>query len=63
MDLVNCITECALNVLDGNVALKGCVLRKLNKYKVALRKLVDKKVQISGKKRHILQLVFSSSPS
>ena len=41
-DLVNCISECVLNVSNGIIALTGCENRKLSKHKLALRKLVDK---------------------
>jgi hypothetical protein len=34
VDLVNCISECVLNVLNGNVALTGCVKRKLSKHRL-----------------------------
>ena len=30
-DLVNCVSECVLNVLNGNVSLTGYVKRKLMK--------------------------------
>jgi hypothetical protein len=51
---VNCISECILNVLNGNVALTGCVNRKLSKHRLALRRLVDKRVPLYGKKRLIV---------
>jgi hypothetical protein len=54
-DLVNCISECVLNVLNGNIALTGCEKRKLSKHRLALRKLVDKQLPITDKKRLILQ--------
>ena len=53
-DLVNCISECVLYVLNVNVALTRCVKRRLSKHKLALRKLVDKQVPVTGKKRLIL---------
>ena len=53
-DLVNCISECVLNVLNGNVALTGCVKLKLSKHRLALRKLVDGHVPLQGKKRLIV---------
>jgi len=53
-DLVNCISECVFNFLNGNIALTGCVKLMLSKHKLALRKLVDKQVPLSGKKRLIL---------
>jgi len=54
-DIVNCISECVLNVLNDNIELTGCDTRKLRKHKLALRKLVDKQVPLSGKKRLIVQ--------
>jgi len=40
-DLVNTISECILNVLNGNIKLTGCSKRKLRKHKAALRKVAD----------------------
>jgi hypothetical protein len=57
MDLVNCISECILNILNGNITMTGCEKRKPSKHKVALRKLVDKQVPIRWKKLLILQRV------
>ena len=54
-ELVNSICECVLNVLNGNVKLSGCVTRKLRKHKAVLRKVADKRVPISGKKKLIVQ--------
>ena len=54
-DLENCISECVLKVLNGNVALTCCVNRKLSKHKLALRKNVDRQVHITGKTRLIFQ--------
>jgi len=53
-DLVNYVSECVLNVLNGNIALTVCEKRKLIKHKLALRKLVDKQLPITGKKRLVL---------
>jgi hypothetical protein len=53
--LVNCISEIVLNVLNGNVALTGCVKRKLSKHRLALCRLVDRRVPLQGKKRLIVQ--------
>jgi len=54
-ELVNSICECVLNVLNGNVKLSGCVTRKLCKHKAVLRKVADKRVTISSKKKLIVQ--------
>ena len=54
-ELVNCISECVLNVLNGNIKLLGCNTRKLKKYMSALRKVADRHVSLSGKKRLIVQ--------
>ena len=48
MDLVNCISECVLNVINGNIALTGCDTRRLRKHKLAFRKLVYKKSPYIG---------------
>jgi hypothetical protein len=55
---VNCISECVVNVLNGNIALTGCEKRKRSKHKLAQRKLVDKQVSSPGKKRLIVQHGF-----
>ena len=52
---MNCISECVLNVLNGNIILSGCNTRRLNKYKFALRKVTERHVSLSGKKRLIVQ--------
>ena len=54
-ELVNSICECVLNVLNGNVRLSGCFARKLRKHWTVLRKVADKRVPISGKKKLIVQ--------
>jgi len=53
--LVNCISECVLNVLNGNIKMTGCDTRKLQKHKAALRKFVDRHVPLSSKKKLIVQ--------
>ena len=52
---MNCIRVCVLNVLNGNINLSGCNTRKLQKYKTAVRKVADRHVSLSGKKRLIVQ--------
>ena len=54
-ELVHSICECVLNVLNGNVRLSDCVARKPRKYKVVLRKVADRRVPLSGKKKLIVQ--------
>jgi hypothetical protein len=41
--------------LNGNVGFTDCAKRKLQKYKVVLRKVADKRVPLSSKKRLIVQ--------
>ena len=50
-ELVNCISECVFNVLNGNIKLSGCVTRKLQKHKAALRKISDRRVPLSKKEK------------
>jgi len=53
--LVNSISECILNVMNGNVKMAGCSTRKLRKHRVTLRKVADKRIPLSTKKRLINQ--------
>jgi len=54
-ELVHCIIECILNVLNGNIKLSGCDTRKLQKHKAALRKVSERRVPLSAKKKLIVQ--------
>ena len=45
-DLVNCICECSLNVLKGNVRLTPAQKKKLARCKSSLRTLVSKKTSL-----------------
>jgi len=54
-ELVNSISESILIVLNGTVKLAGCNTRKLLKHRVTLRKVADKRVLLSTKKRLIIQ--------
>src|SRR5215469_2539513 len=54
-DLVNVINECALNLLRGNVKLTGCQKKKLCKHRGLLRRLADRRVPLSAKKKAIVQ--------
>jgi F0F1-type ATP synthase beta subunit len=48
-DLLQCLSECALNVLKGNVDLTPSEKAKLTKYKQKLRKVANKKVPLKQK--------------
>jgi len=52
---MHCISECILNVLNGNIKMTVCDTRKLQKHKAALRKVSDKRVPLSAKKKLTLQ--------
>ena len=54
-NLVNNISECALNILRGNVRLTDCQKRKLGKFKRQLRTVVDKRVHLARKESLIIQ--------
>ena len=54
-DLFNFLSECALNVLNRNIKLTGCDTRKLQKYKVAIRKVSDRRVPLASKKNLIVE--------
>ena len=54
-EIINTIKDCVLNVLVGRIPLSTCLQRKLQKYKLALRRLADKRVSHSAKKRLVIQ--------
>ena len=54
-ELVYSIAECALNVLKGRCNLSECTKRKLRKHRVLLRRLSDRRVPLTSKKRLIVQ--------
>jgi len=54
-ELLNCKSECVLNVLNGNIKLTGCDRRKLQKYKAALRKVSNRRAHLVSKKKLIVQ--------
>ena len=53
-DVINCIAECCLNILNGNVPLTGKQQAFLRKRKSKLRAIVDRKVSLK-KKKEIIQ--------
>lgn len=53
-DLVLAISECAYNVLKGNVTLNKSQIRKLKRYKQQLRTLGQKHIS-TKKKKKVLQ--------
>ena len=54
--LVKCICECALNVLHGVVKLRDSEKKNLNKHKIVLRRLINRKSSSwKTKKRAIVQ--------
>ncbi len=52
--LINCLCECAHNVLKGNVPLGHSHLRKLKRCRADVRTLVNKRIS-KAKKKRILQ--------
>ena len=48
-DLLQCLSECALNVMRGNLTLTGPQKAKLTKFKQKLRKVGNKKVSLKEK--------------
>jgi hypothetical protein len=53
-ELIQCLCECALNVLNGNVPLKNSDFQRLGKYKQQLRNLSDPDIHFN-QKRDVLQ--------
>jgi len=54
-DTLNGISKCIINVFNRNVKLTSCNKRKVRKHKARLRKLTDKRVPLSTKKKLIVQ--------
>ena len=50
-DLLICLCECALNILNGNVKLTPSEKLHLQRHRAKLRKLVDRKVSHSQKRQ------------
>ena len=50
-DLLKCLSECAYNILRGNVKLKPAEKARLTKYKQKLRKVSDKKTSLKEKQK------------
>jgi len=53
-EFIDCVSECAKNVLKGNVPLKPTQLRRLRRERSNVRVLASKKTSLK-KKRRILQ--------
>jgi len=54
-EILKTLSEYSLNLLRGNVKLTSCQKRKLRKHRVHLRKLADKRVLLTYKKKAIVQ--------
>ena len=55
IDLVKCLAEISLNVLEGVVPISPTQKKKLKRYKSLLRSLADKKVSLKKKKTKLNQ--------
>ena len=53
--LINKICECILNIMNGKVKISAEDYEKLKPYKNVFRKLLEKKLKISQKKKLIIQ--------
>ena len=60
-DLLQCLSECALNILKGNVTLKPSEKTRLTKYRQKLRKVADKKVSL--KQKHTIVQMGGFAPA
>ena len=54
-DLLNIISGCVLNVLNGNINLNNGAKRKLKKHKSNIRSRADKCLTLAAKERIIAQ--------
>ena len=50
-DLLQCLSECAHNILKGNVPLKSTEKSQLTKYKQKIRKVANKKTSLKQKQK------------
>ena len=48
-DIVNCISECVLNFVNGKIVLTDREKRAIRKHKIAPTKFVDVQVPLPGK--------------
>lgn len=53
--LIRCISECALNILRGNVTLSSREKKRLKPYVRLLRRLAEKRTSVTSRKRAIIQ--------
>ena len=54
-DLINCICECCVNVLNGNVKLNKKQRKALTPYGKILRTLAEHRVPVETRRQRILQ--------
>ena len=54
-DLLHSISECVLNVLNGNIRASDCAKRKMKRFKSSLRWLVGRRLPLASRKREIIQ--------
>ena len=52
-ELINCISECCINVLNGNVPLSGSQKAKLTRYKRQIRNVAGKATSLKNKTKVI----------
>ena len=50
-DLLKCLSECAYNILQGNVTLTSAQKARLTKYKQKLRKVANRKTSLKEKQK------------
>ncbi len=54
-DLITCVCECALNVLNGNVSLTAAERTKLRRHRRELRELTNRRTSLQKKKKALTQ--------
>ena len=54
-DLIQCISECALNVLKGNVKLSSVDLKRIKRHRKLVRTLAEKKTALKKKRELLIQ--------
>ena len=54
-ELILCLCECVLNILNGNVPIKPQEIQKLSKFKTHLRKLAAEKTSKNDRRKILVQ--------
>src|SRR5664279_2187113 len=60
-DFMNCVCNCARQIIKGCAKIKSDHFKKLSRHKKSLRKLILKKTSLKSKRKYFNRAVFSVS--